>query len=560
MEKSPFFAALALVMLAGATAVHATAMEKVGNYLIPVESGEIEGAETVMPKKCDVVVVGGGCGGIYSAYRLLSGTTLKPSVCTFEATNRVGGRIFSIRGLGKLADMTVDLGAYRYVDGRHTLVQGLVENLLKLKYVLYDPASTQFRKIVDDKGDDLGFVTFVEELTKLSMSLGMKLFLNSPVTKVDRMPSTSADAQYAVSVMGPNGKIMKVVAKHVIFNTPQRPLMRILQNSNLARVTEWSSALDMPFPLMAAKMYLYYDDAWWVYMNRTTGSLNDPNTNNATTFNSSSLFTTPPLRGRYHDGDWKCNADNTKCHGMFMYTYASDNGGTYNRGGQGLDISPYNGVVPRYYWNVAVNPDPSKPYVVLDMTSSGGKNLIMEAHKKVVDYHISINASIPEPYASTYPSQAVVVVWDPQIQWTGGAWHSYKNGIYGSQVSTNYTDPRNAVPVASIKPFAGENVWVANEAFSAVQGWAEGSLIMAENVVTQLGAARPTFISTQRHDCVLYPSYNYNATLCALSLNPLVQGVTRRRAAAVSASASIASETLKAAAAGLSGGRKLGAY
>lgn len=32
--------------------------------------------------------------------------------------------------------------------------------------------------------------------------------------------------------------------------------------------------------------------------------------------------------------------------------------GTYNRGGQGLDISPYNGVVPRYYWNVAVNPDP----------------------------------------------------------------------------------------------------------------------------------------------------------------------------------------------------------
>lgn len=239
--------------------------------------------------------------------------------------------------------------------------------------------------------------------------------------------------------------------------------------------------------------------------------------------------------------------------------------------------------VPKHHTNSPAAPLPplpplqSKPYVVLDMTSSGGKNLIMEAHKKVVDYHISINASIPEPYASTYPSQvstqqpltrrpprhalrpqsdgapqlsnrqrfpmprtvlhphniacyaasitvtltpmphphassspappgsyrpfltppasplpphpglspplpqAVVVVWDPQIQWTGGAWHSYKNGIYGSQVSTNYTDPRNAVPVASIKPFAGENVWVANEAFSAVQGWAEGSLIMGES-------------------------------------------------------------------------------
>lgn len=32
------------------------------------------------------------------------------------------------------------------------------------------PASTQFRKIVDTKGDDLGFVTFVEELAKLSAS------------------------------------------------------------------------------------------------------------------------------------------------------------------------------------------------------------------------------------------------------------------------------------------------------------------------------------------------------------------------------------------------------
>ena len=26
-------------------------------------------------------------------------------------------------------------------------------------------------------------------------------------------------------------------------------------------------ALDMPFPYMAAKMYLYYEDTWWIYMN-----------------------------------------------------------------------------------------------------------------------------------------------------------------------------------------------------------------------------------------------------------------------------------------------------
>ncbi len=31
-------------------------------------------------------------GGIYSAYRMLSGFAAPPSVCVFEATNRVGGR------------------------------------------------------------------------------------------------------------------------------------------------------------------------------------------------------------------------------------------------------------------------------------------------------------------------------------------------------------------------------------------------------------------------------------------------------------------------------------
>ncbi len=36
-------------------------------------------------------------------------------------------------------------------------------------------------------------------------------------------------------------------------------------------------------------------------------------------------------------------------------------------------------------------------------------------------------------------------------------------------MSTNYTDVRDAVPVASIKPFEDEEVYVANEAFSAVQ-------------------------------------------------------------------------------------------
>lgn len=55
-------------------------------------------------------------------------------------------------------------------------------------------------------------------------------------------------------------------------------------------------------------------------------------------------------------------------------------------------------------------------------------------------------------------------------------------------------------------------------------------MLLAENVVSShFGAARPAFLPPDRHDCVLFATYNHNATLCSLSLNPLVQGQTRRR-------------------------------
>ena len=36
-------------------------------------------------------------------------------VCVFEMTERVGGRLMSIRGLGPESDLTVDAGGYRTV-------------------------------------------------------------------------------------------------------------------------------------------------------------------------------------------------------------------------------------------------------------------------------------------------------------------------------------------------------------------------------------------------------------------------------------------------------------
>lgn len=69
---------------------------------------------------CDVVVIGAGIGGAYSAWRLAvdSAAHPGPKICLFEAKNRPGGRILSVENpVPGFENFTVDLGAYRYVFG-----------------------------------------------------------------------------------------------------------------------------------------------------------------------------------------------------------------------------------------------------------------------------------------------------------------------------------------------------------------------------------------------------------------------------------------------------------
>ena len=64
--------------------------------------------------ECKLAVVGAGAGGLYSAMRLIEeGNFAASEVCVFEVTERVGGRIYSLRGFGPENDLTVDAGAYR---------------------------------------------------------------------------------------------------------------------------------------------------------------------------------------------------------------------------------------------------------------------------------------------------------------------------------------------------------------------------------------------------------------------------------------------------------------
>jgi len=63
---------------------------------------------------CKLAVVGAGTGGLYTAMRLINENKFDGSdVCVFESTERVGGRLYSLRGFGPDNKITVDAGGYR---------------------------------------------------------------------------------------------------------------------------------------------------------------------------------------------------------------------------------------------------------------------------------------------------------------------------------------------------------------------------------------------------------------------------------------------------------------
>lgn len=81
---------------------------------------------------CKVSVVGAGVGGLYSAFRLVNSSTYLPSeVCVFEATNRVGGRAYSVRGVTPMQN-SIDIGAHGYKPNQHLIMHSLVNDVLGL--------------------------------------------------------------------------------------------------------------------------------------------------------------------------------------------------------------------------------------------------------------------------------------------------------------------------------------------------------------------------------------------------------------------------------------------
>ncbi|CAE7390804.1 HERC2, partial [Symbiodinium sp. KB8] len=76
---------------------------------------------TALPASCDVVSIGAGWAGVYTAFRR---TLLGSKVCIFEASHRVGGRTYSHKLVAgkKKEPFTLDVGAYRFSPVRGSIL------------------------------------------------------------------------------------------------------------------------------------------------------------------------------------------------------------------------------------------------------------------------------------------------------------------------------------------------------------------------------------------------------------------------------------------------------
>eukprot|EP00929_Paragymnodinium_shiwhaense_P095543 TRINITY_DN56733_c0_g1_i1.p1 TRINITY_DN56733_c0_g1~~TRINITY_DN56733_c0_g1_i1.p1 ORF type:complete len:496 (-),score=96.04 TRINITY_DN56733_c0_g1_i1:137-1624(-) len=441
-----------------------------------------ESAMQPLPQQCSVAVVGGGPGGVYFAWRLaLAGTK---DICIFERAGRVGGRIYTLRNMGEKQDLTVEAGAYRfaeqpmYEDGKwylHMPLNAAIVRELGIKTGRYAPheANNTLLKLVSEDGHNAGFTLFVEKMLQQAEEHGTRIFYHRELSSLSRVEGGTK-----LNLHLNDGGV--VLADKVLLNLPQMPLLKVLGNSDLdVKATDVCKSLHAVQVYNGVKLYVYYETAWWrTKLNLTVGDF-------STTDDPSQQ--TPPLSGRYHDGDFRCNQ--TSCYGYLEASYAWD-------------------AFADWYSSFVLSHDPP----VMNLGSPNGEALLEDIHSALLEYHAAqlakVNATQEVAAMRPLAKHSVLSYWSRASTGFGAGAHWTMSGKRSpARVVTETMHPISSLPL-----------YVANEAFGALReadgsvsgshSWAECSLTQAENVLSRFfKLPRPSWIEEDLYNKkVLYPS------------------------------------------------------
>eukprot|EP00928_Gymnodinium_smaydae_P036594 TRINITY_DN25552_c0_g1_i1.p1 TRINITY_DN25552_c0_g1~~TRINITY_DN25552_c0_g1_i1.p1 ORF type:complete len:864 (-),score=63.11 TRINITY_DN25552_c0_g1_i1:76-2514(-) len=459
-----------------------------------------------------MAIIGGGPGGVYTAWRLaVDSRKIRPSdVCVFERAARVGGRTFSLHGQGTRKDLTVDIGAYRFCGNLNAtncsgcdmcmpMMSNLIRTALGLHVKPYEPGGkdneAKMVKIVGKDGANAGLAVYVDAMRNASESAGVRYFIHHEAISI--LAPAGPNSNFTVSFKCDDTSVpcfSSVTARRVVLNTPLMPATKLLRASPSLKKhfddAAFPSFLRVPYPIRHVKFYVHYDWAWWRALGKTFGYFTaNPGCSHRAL--QSCNVDVLPLDGRYHDGPVRCedgNETGLHCRGFIEATYTSD----------GISPSAVN-----FFTQYQTHTDP--PYVVVDRESSiDGEDLLRQAHEQLVALHKNDleRAGLYADVVATKPTMALLSLWDPKAVGIGAGTHVMGNsaipgGAYAPGAAAG------TVAAKAVKPFKSLELYIANEAFHP-SDFGEGSLEMAENVAHRLGAASPKWMASETYEQILF--------------------------------------------------------
>lgn len=131
--------------------------------------------------------------------------------------------------------------------------------------------------------------------------------------------------------------------------------------------------------------------------------------------------------------------------------------------------------------------DRPEPVTILSDKDLEGAEFLKHAHERLVEFHTYYNTEPAVNYTgfqassvfanSQPPTFGLLSTWNIAVPWAGAAWHSW-------------TDLDNIE--LAMNPFVDYNIFVVNEAYSKLQGWAEGTIKAADSMLEEyFGIERP---------------------------------------------------------------------
>lgn len=371
---------------------------------------------------CEDAIIGAGWAGVYFAYRrfLSSGCSDCSHICIFEATQRIGGRTYSVPGSRTGTPFTLDVGAYRFSPDMH-LPGDLILEHFKLPTACYEPgcppAQRDFPKpfifnytqpllrIVDPETElPSGYATPLHHMLTRMADAGVQVFLGMLLTDIKVIHHHSVQLSFAN-----HDKI--VLAKTAMLNLPRAQLLGLpsLAHALPARTLDVlrcnhidSTPLDPSLgnSTSLAKAYMYYEDAWWhTRINLTVGAWP------ANAFHPLSTSEGVFIGVRWNDGPVRCQDQRgveytphshtakgfgDRCHGFLEIYYASVN--------------------EFFYYNLSGAP--KDPLGVVRTQTPSGRASIELAHSALLEAIAPLLAKASvDPSSLPHPTRLVVGVW-----------------------------------------------------------------------------------------------------------------------------------------------------